>query len=73
MGNSSNSLEIINEMLPLLIPLIILQLSLQIYCIINLAKRKSTRYGNKTVWAATILLFGIIGSVLYIALKGEDE
>lgn len=73
MGNSSEPLKIINEALPLLIPLIVLQLSLQLYSIVNLVKRKSVKYGNKTIWAIIILCFGIIGSVLYIALKGEDE
>lgn len=61
------------ETLPLLIPLIVIEMGLQIYCLIDLKKRKKVRFGKKLPWAVLIIAFNILGSALYLSLRGEDE
>lgn len=61
------------ELLPFLIPLIMLQLGLQIYSIIDLVKRKKVRFDNKIVWGCIIILFNILGAVVYLVLGRQEE
>jgi len=60
------------ELLPLLAPLLLLQLALQVFCIIDLIKREKVRFGNKLLWGAVIVLFNILGPVFYL-LFGRQE
>lgn len=63
----------IYEILPFLIPIILIQVCLQVYCIINLVKRNKVRFNNKLVWGFIILGFQIIGAVSYLVFRGEEE
>lgn len=62
----------IADMLPLLIPIIILQFGLQIYCIIDLIKRKRVQYLPKWIWFFIVIIFSLIGVATYITSRGED-
>jgi len=61
------------SILPFLIPIILVQLSLQVYCIVDIMK-KGVKTFNVTCWIIIVLL-GMLGSILYLVLgrKGEDE
>ncbi len=61
------------DLLPLLIPLIIIQLSLQIYCIVDLIKREKVRFDNKLLWGAVIILFNVIGPVVYLVFGRSEK
>jgi hypothetical protein len=61
------------EMLPLFIPLLAIQIGLQDYCMINLIKRKRVKFNNKWIWGVLILFFQILGCVLYLALRGDED
>lgn len=63
----------INEILPFLIPVALIQFGLQIYSIINLVKRNKVRFNNKLLWGIVILLCGILGSVVYLVFRGDEE
>jgi hypothetical protein len=60
------------DLLPLLIPLLLIQLSLQIYSIVDLIKREKVRFDNKLLWGAVIILFNVIGPVIYLVF-GRSE
>jgi hypothetical protein len=62
----------LSAMIPFLIPVVILQLSLQIYCMVDLVRRETVRFNNKLLWGAVIVLFSMIGCVVYI-LFGRTE
>jgi len=63
----------IKEMLPWLIPLAILQLTLMIVALVDLAKREKVRGDSKLVWALLIVLINIIGPIVYlIGGRGEE-
>jgi len=61
------------QMLPFLIPLIILELALLIWALLDVLKREHVRGGNKTVWILVIVLFSIIGPVVYFIFGREEN
>lgn len=68
----------VKDLLLLIIPLIVIQLSIQIAAGINLYKRPTSqvRWNNKLIWALIIIFGEIIGSVVYFVLgriEGEAD
>jgi hypothetical protein len=63
--------EDLMRLLPLLAPLILIQLALLIGGLIDLARRERTR-GPKWAWAVVIVLFSLIGPIVYF-LFGREE
>jgi hypothetical protein len=62
----------LQDILPFLIPLLILQLVLIIVGLNDLAKRQKTR-GPKWLWALIIILGEIWGPVVYLIIgRGEE-
>lgn len=60
------------EMLPVLIPLGIIQLGLTVASLVHVFTHKTYKCGNRTLWA--ILSFiNIIGPVLYFVIGRGDE
>jgi len=56
-----------------LIPLVVIDLAVVIYCIVDLYRAdRRVRGGNKTVWLLIILLVSTLGWVLYL-LVGREE
>lgn len=51
--------------LPFIIPLVLLQLGLMVYCLIDLSRREQTR-GPKWLWAILIVLGELVGPVVYL-------
>lgn len=64
-------MEEITSLLPLLIPLILLQLILIIVAARDLVRRERTR-GPKWVWAVIILFVNLIGPIVYLAIGREE-
>jgi hypothetical protein len=61
----------ISNYLPLIIPLVLVQLGLAIYCLVDLSRRERTK-GPKWLWAVVILLGELLGPVLYLLIGRED-
>jgi hypothetical protein len=57
--------------IPLLIPVILLQLGLMIAALLDLLKQPRTR-GPKWVWAIVIVVVNIIGPIVYF-VTGREE
>lgn len=68
----SSVLDEILKYLPLLIPLLLIQLGLMAFAIIDLVRREKTR-GPKWVWALVIVLVNFIGPILYFIIGREEE
>ena len=66
--------ENINELLPFLIPLIILELALLAYTLWHILTHKNYKRGNRTIWII-IALVGMeyIGPILYFILGREEQ
>ena len=64
--------ETLLKYLPILIPLIVIQIGLMIVAIVDLIKREKTR-GPKWVWFIVIIFVNLIGPILYFVVGREDE
>lgn len=75
MSNELNdSLKMLKEILPFLIPVILLQWSLMIYSIIKLIRAQSPpKFLPKWAWLLIIIFINLIGPVLYLVIGRNDE
>ncbi len=64
-------MEVLKEYLPLLIPVLIIQLVLIIFALTDLLRREQTR-GPKWVWVLVILFVNLVGPIVYLLLGRED-
>ena len=63
----------IMEMLPFLIPLVIVQFSLLSYTLYHILTHKNYKRGNRTMWLIiTIVLMNFVGPILYF-IFGKEE
>ena len=68
---NANVLKTLMAYLPLLIPVLVLQLGLMIFALVDLIRRERTK-GPKWMWALIILFVNLIGPVVYL-LVGREE
>ena len=64
-------MEDLGELIPLLIPVILLQLVLIVISMVDLIRRERTR-GPKWAWALAILFINIIGPIVYLMFGREE-
>jgi len=65
-------LQQILKFLPLIIPLVILQLILMVVALLDLSKREKVRWLPKWLWAIIIILGELIGPIVYL-VAGREE
>lgn len=69
---SESELQELTRLVPLLIPLLIIEIGLLIVALWDLFKRERTR-GPKWLWVVIIVLVNFIGPIIYLAVGREDE
>ena len=67
-----NDWEAIKDILPFLIPLLVIELGLMVFALVDLARRKVVKGGQKWPWVLVIVLLGIIGPIFYL-LVGREQ
>lgn len=65
------STERFMELLPYIIPLVLLQLTLMIVALVDLTRRERTR-GPKWVWILVIVFGELIGPIIYFIFGRQD-
>ena len=65
-------MEIIKQYLPLLIPVILIELALLISALVDLIRREKTR-GPKWAWVLVIVLLNFIGPIIYFVAGRKEE
>jgi len=65
-------MEIIKQYLPLLIPVILIELALLITALVDLIRREKTR-GPKWAWVLVIVLLNFIGPIIYFVAGRKEE
>lgn len=59
--------------LPILIPLLILQLTLAVFALISVLRSKSFKTGSKLMWIPIVCFISLIGPILYFTLGKADS
>jgi hypothetical protein len=65
-------MEIVRQYVPLLIPVILIQLALMITALVDLIRRAQTR-GPKWAWLLVIVLINFIGPIIYFVAGRKEE
>ncbi len=69
---TTSSLPALQQILPFLIPIVIIELALLIFALVDLTKQRVTR-GPKWMWALIILFIQIIGPIVYFVAARKEE
>ncbi|HZD11285.1 MAG TPA: PLD nuclease N-terminal domain-containing protein [Candidatus Binatia bacterium] len=67
-----DDLEILQRILPLIIPIIVIQLALIVLALRDLLGREHLR-GPRWMWVLIIVFLNLLGPILYFVLAREDE
>lgn len=68
------NVEQINEMLPFLIPLVVVQFALLIYTLRHILTHSNYRRGSRGLWLVVAIVgMEFVGPILYFLLGKEDE
>jgi hypothetical protein len=67
-----NELETLKEALPFLIPLLVIELGLMAFALVDLTRRQVVKGGQKWPWVLVIVLLGIVGPIFYL-LVGREQ
>ena len=65
-------MENVQQYIPLIIPLVLIQLVLMVTALLDLRKREKTR-GPKWMWAVIIILGELIGPIVYFTVGRLEE
>ena len=63
----------IADMLPFLIPAIIVELALMVVALVDLFKREHYKSEVKIIWAIVIVIFGVIGPIVYLIFGRKER
>jgi hypothetical protein len=63
--------ENISSLIPFLIPIVLLQLGLMGFALVDLIRRERTK-GPKWVWALVIIFVNLIGPIVYFVVGREE-
>ena len=66
-------METVIQMLPYMVPLIVLEVVLLVVALVDLAKRKHVTGGNKIIWVLVTVCIHIIGPVTYLIAGRKEE
>ena len=66
-------MDVIREYLPILIPIIMLEIGLMIYSLSHILKHARYKFGSRTMWILIVVFIQIIGPILYLTIGREDE
>ncbi len=68
----NEALDALKQYIPLLIPIILIQMALMIAAFWDLIRREKTR-GPKWLWVIIILFLNMIGPIVYFLVGRDDE
>ncbi|MFW3537413.1 PLD nuclease N-terminal domain-containing protein [Vagococcus fluvialis] len=74
MNTTTISMEQFIELLPIITPILLIQLGLIIFCLRKVLKQTTFKFLNKPVWMMVILFVQLFGPIAYLLLeRGENE
>lgn len=57
----------------IVLPILILQLTIQIIALVDLFKQKRIERNKKIIWVFVILLFNILGPIAYFIIERREK
>ena len=69
---TEQELEQLRQLIPLLIPVILIQFGLMLVALVDLVKRPKTR-GPKWIWVVVVVFINVIGPIIYFVVGREEE
>jgi len=66
-------LKVLQDILPFLIPLLLIQIALMVIAIIDLFRRENVKSGTRVIWLLVIILINIIGPIIYLVAGRKDR
>ena len=67
-----NEWETLKDALPFLIPLLVIELGLMVFALVDITRSKVVKGGRKWPWVLVIVLLGIMGPIFYL-LVGREQ
>lgn len=62
------------EFLPVLLPVILIELVLMLTALVHVLRHPNYRFGNKIIWIIVVVFIQIIGPIIYFVFgRGEEE
>lgn len=65
-------MEFLKEYLPIILPIILLEVILMFIALRDVLKRENYKYGNKTIWIFLVVFIMIFGPILYLTTAREE-
>lgn len=59
-------------LIAVILPLLLIQLALIVWALVDLFKRDRVKGGSKVLWVIVILVFEFLGPILYLAWGREE-
>ena len=73
MPDVAHQMAQLRQVLPLIVPLVVLQLALLVLAIVDLFREeRHVRFASKPVWALIIVFVNILGPLVYFFFGRED-
>jgi hypothetical protein len=73
MDGINTNLNQLMDYLPFIIPILLIELGLMITAVIHILTHKNYRFGNRILWMFIVIIFQIIGPILYFTIgRGEE-
>ncbi|RGC47749.1 PLDc N-terminal domain-containing protein [Absiella sp. AM29-15] len=64
----------LNEALPIILPLAILEIFLAVFSLIHVLRHPNYRFGNKMIWCIIVVFLQFIGPIIYFVFgRGDQE
>ena len=67
------NLKVLQDILPFLIPLLLIQIALMVIAIIDLFRRENVKSGTRVIWLLVIIFINIIGPIIYLVAGRKDR
>lgn len=65
--------DLLTEYLPVLLPVIVVELVLAITALVHVIRHPHYKFGNKAVWILVVLFIQFVGPIVYFLFgRGED-
>lgn len=69
----NNNFELLMEYLPVLLPVIVVELGLAITALVHVIRHPHYKFGNKAVWILVVLFIQFVGPIVYFLFgRGEE-